>query len=254
MHGAFLWSVHLGLDTPNCAWHIQPMQSRAFNYIIADAYRVELKTVTLFTRLLKEGGLLTTGARGVNAPHMTPLDAARVTVALLATDSPGRAVEMVRRFGGLPFMPERSKGPHPKALRLEPGTTLEQAIERIFLYDFETAQGLFDFAPYVEIQENDRTARIQYGFSDRGAFFKTAQLTEVQKTADRKDLMGIRRSRGVASRELSMVHVWFYVERRDGITWEERFRGCDENGHPLDPAHPWNVDLPFTARPEAGDG
>lgn len=46
---------------------------------------------------------MTSGARGVNAPDVTPLDAARITLALLSTDKPSRAVEMVRRVGGLTF-------------------------------------------------------------------------------------------------------------------------------------------------------
>lgn len=81
------------------------MRAAAFNRLIADEFTVPLKTVTTYTRLLKEAGLLTTGARGVNAPHMTALDAARITIALLTTDSPSEAVERVRRFGEIKYTP-----------------------------------------------------------------------------------------------------------------------------------------------------
>lgn len=76
---------------------------------MAHVFNVPHKTMVTYDRFLKEGGLLTTGARGVNAPNMTPMDAARVTIALLSTDSPGQAVERVKRFGSLPYSPDFSK-------------------------------------------------------------------------------------------------------------------------------------------------
>lgn len=81
------------------------MKSGPFLSMIADTFSVEGKTVTVYARALKEAGLLTTGARGVNAPDMTPLDAARMTIALLACDGPSQAVDRVRRFGQLRHKP-----------------------------------------------------------------------------------------------------------------------------------------------------
>jgi hypothetical protein len=72
-------------------------------------------TVALVVRQLREHGLLTTGARGVNAPPMTPLDAARVLIALLVTDSPLDAVKAVESFGSLVrvnFPPREYQGLH----------------------------------------------------------------------------------------------------------------------------------------------
>ncbi|MBB06342.1 MAG: hypothetical protein CML03_12665 [Pseudooceanicola sp.] len=79
------------------------MKSAAFIDAMAHVFDVQHKTMVTYTRFLKEAGLLTTGARGVNAPHMTPLDAARVTIALLASDAPGQAVARVKRFGPIPY-------------------------------------------------------------------------------------------------------------------------------------------------------
>jgi len=76
---------------------------------MARAFGVPHKTMITYTRFLKEAGLLTTGARGVNAPHMTALDASRVTIALLASDAPGQAVERVKRFGSIPYNPTFEK-------------------------------------------------------------------------------------------------------------------------------------------------
>ena len=85
------------------------MKSHAFNTLIAEAYTTPLKTVTVYARLLKEAGLLTSGARGRNAPDMKPLDAARLTLAMLTTDSPAECVERVQRFGKIKYSPRYKK-------------------------------------------------------------------------------------------------------------------------------------------------
>jgi hypothetical protein len=85
------------------------MKSSSFIDAMAHVFNVPHKTMVTYTRFLKEAGLLTTGARGVNAPHMTPMDAARVTIAVLACDAPGQAVERVKRFGAIPYSPTFEK-------------------------------------------------------------------------------------------------------------------------------------------------
>ncbi|WP_296221349.1 hypothetical protein [uncultured Sphingomonas sp.] len=77
------------------------MKAGPFISMLAGVFSVEEKTVFTFHRFLREGGLITTGARGVNAPDMTPLDAARMVIALLACDTPKQGVERVPRFGQL---------------------------------------------------------------------------------------------------------------------------------------------------------
>ena len=68
-----------------------------------------LSAVTDYSRRLKEAGLLSTGARGVNAPEMTPLDAARLLLAVLTTPSPAQCVERVQRFGQIKYSPNFRK-------------------------------------------------------------------------------------------------------------------------------------------------
>ncbi|MFQ8434015.1 hypothetical protein [Amaricoccus sp. W119] len=46
--------------------------SQPFLRIVSEAYVVEEKTVAVYARLMREAGLLTTGARGINAPTCTP--------------------------------------------------------------------------------------------------------------------------------------------------------------------------------------
>lgn len=115
------------------------MKSAAFIDAMAHAFDVPHKTMVTYTRFLKEAGLLTTGARGVNAPDMTPLDAARVTIALLATDTPGQAVERVKRFGPIPYSPSFTEswpwysniGPEKFSATFE-GETLEEVLAFLF--------------------------------------------------------------------------------------------------------------------------
>lgn len=69
---------------------------------MANAMLLEEAKVWSAMRNLRERGLLTTGARGVNAPNMTYLDAARILLAHVVKTKPGRAApDFVRDFGSL---------------------------------------------------------------------------------------------------------------------------------------------------------
>lgn len=77
------------------------MKQAQFINLMSYALGVEEKTIRLIVRNLREAGLFTTGARGVNAPDITPLDAVRVVIAVVASPSPSRAVRDVLYFGAL---------------------------------------------------------------------------------------------------------------------------------------------------------
>lgn len=81
------------------------MKQGQFITLMSIVLGVEEKTIRMIVRILREAGLFTTGARGVNAPDITPLDAVRVVIAIVASPSPSRAVRDVQYFGGL--MPDR---------------------------------------------------------------------------------------------------------------------------------------------------
>jgi hypothetical protein len=88
---------------------------------ISAATRVAEPKVALIVRELREADLLTTGARGVNAAEMTPLDAARVLIALLASDRPVNARKTVVEFGrlrGQAVEHRQSKVSHPFMLNI----------------------------------------------------------------------------------------------------------------------------------------
>lgn len=77
------------------------MKQAQFITLMSESLGVEEKTIKMIVRILREAGLFTTGARGVNAPDITPLDAVRVVIAVVASTSPSRAVRDVQYFGGL---------------------------------------------------------------------------------------------------------------------------------------------------------
>lgn len=81
------------------------MKSAAFVQMMSQSLTLPESTGTDYARRLKEAKLLSTGARGVNAPEMTPLDAARFLIAVLTTPSPAQCVERVKRFGQIKYSP-----------------------------------------------------------------------------------------------------------------------------------------------------
>lgn len=107
--------------------------------MLSEALTTPEATVITFARRLKEAGMLTTGARGRNAPEMTPMDAARVTIAILTSDGPVHCVERVQRFGQIKYSPS-FKRPHRGYETIQPdhfatlfeGETLEEVLAYIF--------------------------------------------------------------------------------------------------------------------------
>lgn len=72
-----------------------------FNRDFAEIIGAEFGSVLKVQRVLRGENLFTTGARGVNAPDVTTLDAARMLLAFLVTDRPSLAKRAVVEFGGL---------------------------------------------------------------------------------------------------------------------------------------------------------
>lgn len=216
------------------------MKSSAFIKIVAEAYRVEEKTVTLYARFMKEAGLITSGARGVNAPHMHPRDAVRLTIALLATGTAAHAVQLYQRFAGMTYQPDRSNGPHPVSLGVHEGATLESVLLHMFTSDMDPeGGGPFECAPYLELQENQRIATIehsplidgQYQHGERkcaGLYFATRNRPEDMALEDRRAHGGIFVSRGVASSALLLCAIPFDLERREKVSWETMQKETEE--------------------------
>jgi hypothetical protein len=68
---------------------------------VAEALQFPLPTVRKFARVLREEELISKKGHGRGADHATPLDAARLIIALMVTARPAEAGEVVRDFGAL---------------------------------------------------------------------------------------------------------------------------------------------------------
>lgn len=69
---------------------------------VAKVTGAEVSSVKVAMRFLREAGLLTQGAHGVNAPDMTARDLSHAVIAFLAYETPGRrAVTAVQEIGSL---------------------------------------------------------------------------------------------------------------------------------------------------------
>lgn len=109
------------------------MKQGKFITAISEAYRISYGTVRLFVRELNKAGLLTSGAHGVNAPDMTALDAARMTIAILGTDKPTQAAQAVETYGNLGVNRFYNQGDVPAfALNEEYCFVLEEILETFF--------------------------------------------------------------------------------------------------------------------------
>lgn len=77
------------------------VKSGGFITGFASILKLPEPTISGAFRVLRESGLMTSGARGVNAPDMTDLDAARMLIAMLVNERPAYAESGVRDFGQL---------------------------------------------------------------------------------------------------------------------------------------------------------
>ncbi len=68
---------------------------------LSDVLTIPERTVTVYDRVLREAGLLSKAGRGRGSVHRSPLDTARLLIALLSTSAPARAAKAVRDFGAL---------------------------------------------------------------------------------------------------------------------------------------------------------
>jgi hypothetical protein len=194
------------------------MKGAMFINAVAKAYRVNEKTVTVYARNLKEAGLMTTGARGVNAPDMTPRDAAIITIALLATDMPARAVERTKRLATIPLarFEDLDHDTPPDLFGIRDGITLLDALTHIFEADSDLW--------------NDRSKPILC-FDEFGVaiHYKRGEVVFAAESVSEDEVygsVGIRRRRSLGGDLLKALWIRFEFERKhsrmmDETEWEE---------------------------------
>jgi len=97
------------------------MRIGPFISLLSKTYGLHEPSVAAVARVIREAGWLTTGARGVNAPEMTHVDAARLTLALLSGEPPGKVVEEFE------FLRALEANPPPPPTGFTAGSGLDQA-------------------------------------------------------------------------------------------------------------------------------
>lgn len=110
------------------------MKSGPFIALVSETFGLDPKTVSFAARMLREAGYITTGARGVNAPHMTARDAARLSLALLTGEGPTRIVSAFEHYRAMTLDEELSGAPIGlmTVCDLPEGHTIEDLLTWIF--------------------------------------------------------------------------------------------------------------------------
>ena len=105
--------------------------------LLSSTYGLAEAGITLVARALREAGWLSTGARGVNAPEMGARDVARLTLALLSGEPPGKVVNEFEFLRSLQtddmFPPDGFLSP----VQLPVDHTLEDVITALFAASFD---------------------------------------------------------------------------------------------------------------------
>ena len=119
-------SVESGVDGMKLA-NIAPAIARVLDYPEA--------TASVIARFGRDAKLLTHGARGRHVPEATALDAARLLIAMMVTESPARAPDIMRDFGGLQLLESLSfygdDRPEDIALMFPAGISFDAAVARV---------------------------------------------------------------------------------------------------------------------------
>jgi hypothetical protein len=133
--------------------------------VMAEATEIPEATIALFIRILREDGLIRSGARGVNATKLSYVEVARLLISLMVTDKPARAATAARDFGALVLSPDSSnfeiggKAKFAKLCGLASSPNLETAVAamiQIFAEEIESktfkAAKYRDYLPVTEIR------------------------------------------------------------------------------------------------------
>ncbi len=179
-------------------------------------------TVAIVARKLREAGLLTKGGRGRSAAHMSPLDAARLVLAFLVTESPGRAVEAVTDFGSMRAQRtdqgDRFEGLDIHSLYGAPadpmledviahiiaGFSDDEVLDELDKHAYTIANGMAYIPPIiVEVYDTLFSAQVRVGSSQ--TTFYPDETTRMQWLDADKWHRGIRSARSITASELGRI-------------------------------------------------
>lgn len=108
------------------------MRMGPFIALLAETYGLPESSVKVIARVLREAGWLTTGPRGINAPDMQPNDAARLTLALMTGQPPGKILPDLEILSGLQTKDVFPSTGLSSEIDLAPDHTFAEAITGIF--------------------------------------------------------------------------------------------------------------------------
>lgn len=121
---------------------------------LSERFSFEATKLNSLARSLREAGLITQGARGVNAPAATSLDAARLLIAMMLNSKMATVVEDVRLVGGFTVLDptQLTAGFSPE--------TLEQGLAKVIDYagtapdnTLDDLTAYFELTPYAALGE-----------------------------------------------------------------------------------------------------
>lgn len=140
---------------------------------VASALDVSEVTVGVYYRNLREANLVTKGGRGRSAPSLTYLDASRLVIALMVSDTAIQAARETRRYGRLPLTlidGSSNSVVYPgfyrdrfSKLNFESGT--EYILEVVAASDFEHLIS-DELYPLVITAKSNLTAEIHFSYID----------------------------------------------------------------------------------------
>jgi hypothetical protein len=143
-----------------------------FITLLSDTYGLHEPSVAAVARVMREAGWLTTGARGVNAPEMTHVDAARLTLALLSGEPPGKVVEEFEFLRRLEAKTPPSATGFTAGSGLDQAHCLEDGLVWLFSLTNESTtireHGSFAFRHWfwpnvtVSVDSSERAAQVHY--------------------------------------------------------------------------------------------
>jgi hypothetical protein len=172
---------------------------------MAQVMGVPIETVRVAYRELRTSGLLTSGARGVNAPDMVPLDATRMLIWGLVSDRPVDAVEAVKDFGNLVFEESVSVTEPDHTFRFDGGHfdgahTFEQALTQLIVFFIEDGRRRKSVGNcYVDVNITGLSAQIVINDREHDYSYPTTfpDMTDDDDPIDLPNLAGFIESENV---------------------------------------------------------
>ena len=151
-----------------------------FITLLSETYGLPESSVAAVARVMREAGWLTTGARGVNAPEMTFVDAARLTLALLSGQPPSKVVEEFEFLRCLEATSPPPASGFTAGSGLDKAHCLEDALIWLFSLTSDTATvrehgtGVLDdwLWPYVTVSVDASTRAAQIWFSGQSCIYE----------------------------------------------------------------------------------